>query len=139
MFPNSGFIDDVYGANTNNGASTGDPMDTNGHGTFVAGVVGAVGNNGIGVTGIQQAASLILCRLVQVVNSENGLLTVYPALTPLIMHECSSVAKPWPSKAEVTGSNATTSTCFYFATVVENSVSKNLHRLGHLLPVLDFP
>jgi len=30
-------------------------QDQNGHGSFVAGVVGAVGNNGLGVTGINQA------------------------------------------------------------------------------------
>ena len=29
-------------------------QDQNGHGSFVAGVVGAVGNNGLGVTGINQ-------------------------------------------------------------------------------------
>ena len=32
-------------------------MDQNGHGTFVAGVVGAVGNNALGVTGINQVRS----------------------------------------------------------------------------------
>ena len=29
-------------------------MDAHGHGTHVAGVIGAVGNNGIGVTGVNQ-------------------------------------------------------------------------------------
>ena len=37
-------------------------MDQNGHGTFVAGVVGAVGNNAIGVTGVNQAVSIISCK-----------------------------------------------------------------------------
>lgn len=37
-------------------------MDQNGHGTFVAGVVGAVGNNNLGVTGMNQAISLISCK-----------------------------------------------------------------------------
>jgi subtilisin family serine protease/subtilisin-like proprotein convertase family protein len=45
-----GIVDDVYGANfiTN----TGNPMDDVGHGTHVAGIVGARGDNGLGVTGV---------------------------------------------------------------------------------------
>ena len=45
-----GFSGDLHGYNfvDNNG----DPMDDNGHGTFVAGEIGAVGNNGVGVTGV---------------------------------------------------------------------------------------
>ena len=45
----NGYVDDVYGWNfvgNNN-----DPMDDNGHGTHVAGIIGAA-NNGIGVTGV---------------------------------------------------------------------------------------
>lgn len=46
----NGFIDDVHGwnfvANNNN------PNDDNGHGSHVAGIIGAQGNNGIGVTGV---------------------------------------------------------------------------------------
>jgi subtilisin family serine protease len=46
----NGYVDDVYGYNfvSNNG----NVMDDNGHGTHVAGIIGAVGNNGIGVTGV---------------------------------------------------------------------------------------
>lgn len=36
-----------------------DPMDTNGHGTHVAGTIGAVANNGIGVAGINHEVTLI--------------------------------------------------------------------------------
>ena len=45
-----GFSGDVHGYNfvDNNG----NPMDDNGHGTFVAGEIGAVGNNGVGVAGV---------------------------------------------------------------------------------------
>jgi len=47
---NNGYIDDVYGWNfvSNNNR----PLDDNGHGTHVAGTIGAVGNNGIGVVGV---------------------------------------------------------------------------------------
>jgi len=57
----AGIIDDIYGASFVNGAVSGDPMDQNGHGTFVAGVVGAVGNNGRGVTGNGWVSDAIQC------------------------------------------------------------------------------
>ena len=50
----AGVVDDIYGVNFVNGNNTGDVMDQNSHGTFAAGLVGAVTNNGIGVAGINQ-------------------------------------------------------------------------------------
>ncbi|WP_069473001.1 S8 family serine peptidase [Candidatus Marithrix sp. Canyon 246] len=47
---NNGYIDDVHGINAIN--DDGDPMDDNGHGTHVSGTIGGVGDNGIGVTGV---------------------------------------------------------------------------------------
>jgi outer membrane protein assembly factor BamB len=52
---NNGYIDDALGINatvakTSNLAS--EPLDTVGHGTHVAGIIGAVGNNGKGIAGI---------------------------------------------------------------------------------------
>ncbi len=46
----NGFVDDVFGADFAN--NDGNPMDDNNHGTHVAGTIGAVGNNGIGVAGV---------------------------------------------------------------------------------------
>jgi subtilisin family serine protease len=45
-----GFSGDVHGYNFV--SNSGDPMDDNGHGTFVAGEIGAAGDNGQGVTGV---------------------------------------------------------------------------------------
>ena len=53
----NGFVDDVRGWDFVNNDS--DPMDDNGHGTHVAGTIGAVGNNGIGVTGVAWTASIM--------------------------------------------------------------------------------
>ncbi|MFH2052555.1 MAG: S8 family peptidase [bacterium] len=53
----NGFIDDVHGwdfANEDN-----DPQDDNGHGTFVAGIAGAVANNGVGIAGVAWRVSLL--------------------------------------------------------------------------------
>ncbi len=46
----NGYVDDVYGYDFSNYDS--DPMDFNGHGTHCAGTVGGVGNNGVGVAGV---------------------------------------------------------------------------------------
>ena len=46
----NGYVDDVYGYDFINRDSN--PMDDMGHGTHVAGTIGAVGNNGLGVTGV---------------------------------------------------------------------------------------
>ncbi|MBM3240916.1 T9SS type A sorting domain-containing protein [Candidatus Poribacteria bacterium] len=46
----NGFVDDIHGYDFAN--NDGDPMDDNGHGTHTSGTIGAVGNNGIGVVGV---------------------------------------------------------------------------------------
>jgi subtilisin family serine protease len=53
----NGYVDDTRGwdfANNDN-----NPMDDNGHGTHVAGTIGAVGNNGVGVTGVAWTTSIM--------------------------------------------------------------------------------
>ena len=45
-----GIVDDVYGFNAIENAS--DPMDEHGHGTHCAGIIGAEGQNGIGISGV---------------------------------------------------------------------------------------
>ena len=57
---NNGYVDDVHGVNTHD--NTGDPDDDNGHGTHVAGIVGAEGNNGRGVSGVAWNVQLMALR-----------------------------------------------------------------------------
>jgi serine protease len=56
----NGFVDDCFGIDTVNIDS--DPMDDNNHGTHVAGIIGAVGNNSIGVIGINWTVKLMACK-----------------------------------------------------------------------------
>ncbi len=51
---------DLYG--TNAVAHNGDPMDDEGHGTHCAGIIGAVGDNGIGITGVAWKVQLMACK-----------------------------------------------------------------------------
>lgn len=55
----NGFVDDHYGWNTN----TGDDNISGGtHGTSVAGIIGAQGNNGSGVTGVNWDVKMMIIR-----------------------------------------------------------------------------
>jgi len=55
-----GYTDDCHGIDAVNHDV--DPMDDNGHGTHVAGTIGAVGNNGIGVAGVAWHVKILPCK-----------------------------------------------------------------------------
>ena len=54
---NNGYIDDIHGYDFAN--SDGDSMDDNGHGTHCAGILGARGDNGIGISGAAHSAQIM--------------------------------------------------------------------------------
>lgn len=56
----NGVIDDIHGYSAIN--DSGDPMDGNGHGTHVSGTIGAKGNNGIGVVGVNWDVTIVGCQ-----------------------------------------------------------------------------
>jgi subtilisin family serine protease len=56
----NGIIDDVHGINAI--ANAGNPFDDLGHGTHVAGIIGAVGNNGLGISGVAWRVKIMACK-----------------------------------------------------------------------------
>ena len=57
----NGYTDDIYGIDPADNDSN--PMDDDGHGTHVAGTIGARGNNNFGVTGINWDVKIIACKI----------------------------------------------------------------------------
>ena len=58
----NGYVDDCYGFNAITGS--GSALDDNGHGTHVAGIIGAIGNNAEGVTGVNWKVSIVGCKFI---------------------------------------------------------------------------
>jgi subtilisin family serine protease len=56
----NGYIDDVHGIDAARGS--GAPFDENGHGTHVAGIIAAVGNNGRGGVGVAWGAQIMALK-----------------------------------------------------------------------------
>ncbi len=56
----NGYVDDCYGIDTYN--HTSDPFDDHYHGTHVSGTIGARGNNGVGVVGVNWEVSILPCK-----------------------------------------------------------------------------
>jgi subtilisin family serine protease len=56
----NGYVDDCYGIDPIDGDS--DPMDDHDHGTHTGGTIGAVGNNGVGVTGMNWRVTVLPCK-----------------------------------------------------------------------------
>lgn len=63
-----GYIDDVrgwdfVGNDTNNPQADADPMDVYGHGTHLAGIIAAGGNNGLGIAGINWQVKIMALKV----------------------------------------------------------------------------
>ena len=67
----NGFIDDVNGWNFADGNNDAQDLPSDGHGTFVSGLIGAAGNNGIGITGVAWNVSILPIKA-----STDGLFTL---------------------------------------------------------------
>ena len=66
---NNSYIDDIHGIDT--GDNDTDPMDIEGHGSHVAGTIGARGNNNLGVVGVNWNVSIIACKIFSLSTSQD--------------------------------------------------------------------
>lgn len=57
----NGYIDDVNGWDFYD--DDGNPTDMTGHGTLMAGIIGARGNNGVGITGVAWRCQMVILRV----------------------------------------------------------------------------
>jgi len=78
-----GFVDDVHGVNLLDGS--GDPSDDNGHGTHIAGIVAARGDNGIGVTGVAWRARIMAVKVLDA-NAAGDMSTVASGVRYAVAH-----------------------------------------------------
>jgi len=57
----NGYIDDIYGIDS--AANDSNPMDIQGHGTHVSGIIGAESNNGKGIAGVTWGTKILSCKV----------------------------------------------------------------------------
>lgn len=57
----NGYVDDIYGYNFAENNS--DLTDIKGHGTAIAGIIGGVGNNSLGISGINWYSNLVIAKV----------------------------------------------------------------------------
>lgn len=77
----NGYIDDIHGYDFVN--RDGDPTDDNGHGTHVAGVIAARGDDGVGITGVNWRLQLMAIKFLNFAGSgvsSNAVLAVQYAV-----------------------------------------------------------
>jgi subtilisin family serine protease len=55
----NGIVDDVYGANFESGDGVGNGRDDNNHGSHCAGTIGAVGNDGLSIAGVNWQTTML--------------------------------------------------------------------------------
>lgn len=60
----NGYIDDIYGYNFESAKENADPMDVLGHGSHCAGIIGAKGNNGQGIVGVNWNVKLMALKFI---------------------------------------------------------------------------
>ena len=56
----NGYVDDIHGIDSGDGDC--DPLDYDGHGTHVAGIMGALGDNGLGVVGVNWQVRIMVLK-----------------------------------------------------------------------------
>jgi subtilisin family serine protease len=90
----NGYVDDIHGWDFMHGdASVDDGPSVSGHGTHVAGTIGGVGGNGIGVAGVNWAVTMISAKFLEGTGDTSDAVAALDYITDLkIRHGLSIVA-----------------------------------------------
>ncbi len=87
-----GHVDDIIGWNFAN--NTNNPFDDNGHGTHVSGIIGAMGNNGTGVVGVDWNVQLMGLKFLDS-NGFGSVADAIPAFDYAIAHGAFATNNSW--------------------------------------------
>lgn len=90
----NGYIDDIYGINASGDGIASNPIDETGHGTHCAGTIGATGNNGLGITGINWKVKIMALRFLKS-NGEGTLDAAIAAIDYAISKGAKVMSNSW--------------------------------------------
>jgi thermitase len=87
---NNGFTDDLHGWNFVSNSN--DLRDDHGHGTHIAGIIGAEGGNGIGISGVAPKVSLMILKYYDAKGSDvNNLVNTVKAIDYAVKMNCNII------------------------------------------------
>jgi thermitase len=97
---NNGYVDDTYGWDFLDNDK--DPADVTssqnpGHGTHCAGIVGATGDNGVGISGMSQQVSMMALRFIGP-NGQGDLMGAIKAIDYAIANKADIISASWGAK-----------------------------------------
>lgn len=86
----NGFKDDVHGWNFVN--NNNDVKDDHGHGTHIAGIIGAEGGNGIGISGVSPKVSMMILKYYDAKGSDvNNLVNTVKSIDYAVANNCNII------------------------------------------------
>jgi hypothetical protein len=93
----NGYVDDVYGYNF--AYANSDPIDDNGHGTHCAGIIAAVGNNGLDTTGVCWSARIMAMKMLDA-SGDGTSADAVPAIYYAVAEGADVISLSWGSDEE---------------------------------------
>lgn len=115
----NGFVDDIYGWNTVLNST--DIYDYRGHGTHVAGIIGAKGNNGKGVVGVNWNVSLMILNIFPK-NEDGTIADAIKAIDYAVANGAHVINASWGAPSDGVSQNEFT----FLTEAIERAKSKNI-------------